>query len=127
MSNIIKVNEALTEWLMNVAKSVLPNVQIPPTSGIGGLMQMLNVDLRSYNIYDELGFLLKPTIKHYIEPMLGKFFAGMDDEQIKVMAMSYVEAFQEQARAKGYVNLFGIHLGADAFDGLHDILTDKLS
>ena len=126
MSNIIKVSEALTEWAMVVAKSVLPNVQIPPTSGIGGLMQMLNVDLRTYNIYDELGFLLKPTIKHYIEPMLGKFFAGMDDEQIKSMVMSYVEAFQEQAREKGYVNLFGIQLGANAFDGLHDILTDKM-
>ena len=126
MSNIIKVSEALTEWAMVVAKSVLPNVQIPPTSGIGGLMQMLNVDLRTYNISDELGFLLKPTIKHYIEPMLGKFFAGMDDEQIKSMVMSYVEAFQEQAREKGYVNLFGIQLGANAFDGLHDILTDKM-
>ena len=126
MGNLLKVNEALTEWLMNVAKSVLPNVQIPPTSGIGGLMQMLNVDIRSYNIYDELGFLLKPTIKHYIEPMLGKFFNGMDDEQIKTMAMSYVEAFQEQARAKGHVNLFGIHLGADAFEGLRDILNEKL-
>lgn len=87
---------------------------------------MLNVDLRTYNIYDELGFLLKPTIKHYIEPMLGKFFNGMDDEQIKELAMSYVEAFSEQARAKGHVNLFGIHLGADAFEGLRDILNEKL-
>lgn len=126
MSNIVKVNEALTEWVMNVAKSVLPKVQIPPTSSIGGLMQMLNIDPRTYSIYDELGFLLKPTIKHYVEPMVGKFFNGMDDEQIKTMAMSYVEAFQEQARAKGHVNLFGIHLGADAFDGLRDILNEKL-
>ena len=126
MSNIIKVNEALTEWLMNVAKSVLPNVHIPPTSGIGSIMQMLNVDLRAYSIYDELGFLLKPTIKHYVEPMLGRFFAGMDDEQIKTMVMSYVEAFQEQARNKGYVNLFGIQLGTNAFEGLRDIINEKL-
>ena len=126
MSNIIKVNDALTDWVMNVAKCVLPKVQIPPTSSIGGFMQMLNIDPRTYSIYDELGFLLKPTIKHYIEPMVGKFFNGMDDEQVKTMAMSYVEAFQEQAREKGHVNLFGIHLGADAFDGLRDILNEKL-
>lgn len=126
MSNIIKVSEALTEWLMVVAKSVLPNVQIPPTSGIGGLMQMLNVDLRTYNIYDELGFLLKPTIKHYIEPMLNKFFAGMSDEEVRSMVMSYVEAFQAQAHERGYVNLFGIQLGANAFEGLHDIINEKL-
>ena len=126
MSNIIKVNEALAEWMVKVARSVLPNVQIPPTSGIGGLMQMLNIDLRTYNIYDELGFLLKPTIKHFLEPMLSKFFDGKSDEEVKVLAMAYVEAFRDQAREKGYVNLFGIHLGADAFDGLHDILINKL-
>lgn len=126
MASIDKLSEALTEWVMNVAKSVLPQVQIPPASGLGGFMQMLNIDTRTYSIYDELGFLLKPTIKHYIEPMVGKFFSGMDDEQIKMMAMSYVEAFQEQARAKGHVNLFGIHLGADAFEGLRDILNEKL-
>ena len=126
MSNIIKVNEALTEWVMKVAKSVLPQMQIPPTSGLGGLMRMLNIDPRTYSIYDELGFLLKPTIKHYVEPMVGKFFNGMSDEQVKELAMSYVEAFSEQAREKGRINLFGIHLGADAFDGLRDILNEKL-
>lgn len=127
MSNIEKVNEALTEWTMNVAKSVLPNVQIPPTSGIGGFMRMLNIDLRTYNIYDELGFLLRPTIKQYMEPMLSKFFAGKSDEEVKDMVMSYAEAFREQARQRGYVNLFGVHLGEDAFEGLCNILTEKLS
>lgn len=126
MDNLLKVSEALAEWLMKVAKSVLPNVQIPPQSGIGGFMQMLNIDIRTYNIYDELGFLLKPTIKHYLNPMLSKFFAGMNDDEVKELAMSYVEAFRDQAREKGHVNLFGIHLGADAFDGLHDILLNKL-
>ena len=127
MSNIIRVNEALTEWAMNVAKSVLPNVQIPPTSGIGGFMQMLNIDIRSYSIYDELGFLLKPTIKNYLQPMLNKFFEGKSDEEVKVFAMSYAEAFKEQAKNKGYVNVFGVQLGESAFDGLLDILNEKLS
>ena len=127
MNNLLKVNEALSEWLMNVAKSVLPNVQISPTSGIGGFMQMLNIDIRSYNIYDELGFLLKPTIKNYLQPMLNKFFEGKSDEDIKTFAMSYAEAFKEQAKNKGYVNVFGVQLGESAFDGLIDILNQKLS
>ena len=127
MGNTLKVSEALTEWLMNVAKSILPQVQIPPTSSIGALMQMIGVDLRTYCIYDELGFLLKPTIKHYVEPMLNKFFEGKSDEEVKEFAMAYAEAFREQARDKGYVNLFGIQLGESTFDGLLDILNQKLS
>lgn len=126
MSNIIKVNEALTEWIMNVAKSVLPNVQIPPMSGIGGLMNMIGVDPRTYNIYDELGFIVKPMIRHYVEPMLNKFFDGKSDEEIKEMAMMFAESFREQAQNKGYVNLFGIQLGTSAFDGLIDILNQKM-
>lgn len=123
---ITKVNEALSEWVMNVAKSVLPNVQIPPTSGIGGFMRMLNIDLRTYSIYDELGFLLKPTIKHYVQPMLSKFFEGKSEEEIKEFTMAVAESFREEARAKGYVNVFGIQLGESAFDGLCEILTKHL-
>lgn len=126
MGNLLMVNEALTEWLMVVAKSVLPRVQIPPTSSIGGIMQMLGVDLRTYNLYDELGFLMKPTIKHYLEPMVNKFFEGKSDAEIKELAMSYIEAFRDQARERGHVNLFGVHLGEDAFNGLHDIMMNKL-
>ena len=88
---------------------------------------MIGVDLRTYSIYDELGFLLKPTIKHYVEPMLNKFFEGKSDEEVKEFAMAYAEAFREQARDKGYVNLFGIQLGESTFDGLLDILNQKLS
>lgn len=123
---ITKVNEAITEWVMNVAKSVLPNVQIPPTSGIGGFMQMLNIDLRTYNIYDELGFLIEPTIQRLAKPMLTKYLSSFSDDEIKELAMMYADAFKKQAHERGYINLFGIELGANAFDGLHDILTKHL-
>lgn len=126
MSNIIKVTEALTEWGMNVAKSVLPNVQIPPMSGIGSLMNMIGVDPRTYNIYDELGFIVKPMIRHYVEPMLNKFFDGKSDEEIKEMAMMFANSFAEQASERNYVNLFGIQIGRGAFEDLKDILTEKL-
>jgi hypothetical protein len=39
--------------------------------------------------------------------------------------MSYADAMLKQAQEKGYVNVFGIQLGANAFEGLKDILEDK--
>jgi hypothetical protein len=127
MSSIDKLSEALTEWGMNVAKSVLPNVKIPPQSGIGGFMQMLGVDVSTYNIYNELGFLLKPTMRRFIQPTLTKYLGGMTDAEVEEMAMEYAEAMREKANEKGYVNLFGIQVGANAFDGLKDILTNKFN
>lgn len=126
MASIDKLSEALTEWGMNVAKSVLPNVKIPPQSGIGSFMQMLGVDIRSYNIYDELGFLLKPTMRRVIQPTLAKYLGGMTDAEVEEMAMEYVEAMREKASERGYVNIFGIQVGANAFDGLKDILINKI-
>lgn len=127
MASIDKLSEALTEWGMNVAKSVLPNIKIPPTSGIGSFMAMLGVDTRTYNIYDELGFLLKPTMRRFIQPTLAKYLGGMTDAEVKEMAMEYVEAMREKATEKGYVNLFGIQVGGNAFDGLKEILTTKFN
>ena len=127
MASIDKLSEALTEWGMNVAKSVLPNVKIPPQSGIGSFMQMLGVDIRTYNIYNELGFLLKPTMRRFIQPTLTKYLGGMTDAEVEEVAMEYVETMREKANERGYINLFGIQVGANAFDGLKDILTAKFS
>lgn len=127
MASIDKLAEALTEWSMNVAKSVLPNVKIPQQSGIGSFMQMLGVDVSSYNIYNELGFLLKPTMRRFIQPTLTKYLGGMTDAEVEEMAMEYAEALRTQAMEKGYVNIFGIQVGANAFDGLKDILTAKFN
>lgn len=127
MASIDKLSEALTEWGMNVAKSVLPNVKIPPQSGIGSFMQMLGVDIRTYSIYDELGFLLKPTMRRVIQPTLSKYLSGMTDAEVEEMAMEYVEALREKANDRGYVNIFGVQVGANAFDGLKDILTNKFN
>lgn len=127
MSSIDKLSEALAEWGMNVAKSVLPNVKIPPQSGIGGFMAMLGVDASTYNIYNELGFLLKPTMRRFIQPTLTKYLCGMTDAEVKEVAMEYVEAMREKANERGYVNLFGVQVGTNAFDGLKDILTDKFN
>lgn len=127
MASIDKLGEALAEWGVNVAKSVLPNVKIPPQSGIGSFMQMLGVDVSTYNIYNELGFLLKPTMRRFIQPTLTKYLGGMTDAEVEEMALEYAEALRTQAMEKGYVNIFGIQVGANAFDGLKDILTTKFN
>ena len=124
MSSIDKLSEALSEWGMNVAKSVLPNVKVPPQSGIGGFMQMLGVDVSTYNIYNELGFLLKPTMRRFIQPTLNKYLGGMTDAEVEEMAMEYVETMRQEAMNKGYINLFGIQVGVNAFEGLCSILHD---
>lgn len=127
MGSLEKLTDGLAVWGMNIAKSVLPNVKIPPTSGIGSFMQMLGVDIRTYSIYDELGFLLQPTMRRLISPTLSKFLGGMSDVEVEEMAMEYVEAMRTKAAEKGYVNIFGVQVGANAFDGLKDILTEKFN
>lgn len=127
MGSLDKLADGLAVWGMNIAKSVLPNVKIPPTSGIGSFMQMLGVDIRTYSIYDELGFLLQPTMRRLISPTLSKFLGGMSDVEVEEMAMEYVEAMRTKAAEKGYVNIFGVQVGANAFDGLKDILTEKFN
>lgn len=127
MASIDKLGEALTEWGMNVAKSVLPNVKIPPQSGIGSFMAMLGVDTSTYNIYNELGFLLKPTMRRFIQPTLSRYLGGMTDAEVEEMAMEYADALRTQAMERGYVNIFGIQVGANAFDGLKDILTNRFN
>lgn len=127
MSSIDKLSEALSEWGMNVAKSVLPNVKIPPQSGIGGFMAMLGIDPMTYNIYNELGFLMPTAMRRIMMPMLHKYLGGMSDGEVEEIAMEMVEAFRKQANERGYVNLFGVQVGANAFDGLKEILTAKFN
>jgi hypothetical protein len=120
MSNIEKLSEILTEWLSNVASSVLPKVSIAPTSSIGRVMNgFFGIDLGSYNVWNELGFLAKPAINSFVQPMLIKYLSFMPEDKIKSTALEMVGAMVKQAEMKGYVNLFGIQIGKNAFDDLH--------
>lgn len=120
MSNIEKLSEILTEWLSNVASSVLPKISISPTSSIGRVMNgFFGVDLASYSVWNELGFLAKPAINSFVQPMLVKYLSFMPEEKIKSTALEMVGAMVKQAEMKGYVNLFGIQIGKNAFDDLH--------
>ena len=128
MTNIDKVSAALSEWLFNVAASVLPKVKIPTESPIGKFMYgILGVNPANYNIWKELGFLAEPTIQVMVTPMVTKLLGAVPDDQVKEIAEKYVDALLAQAQEKGSVNLFGIELGANAFEGLKDILASKFS
>lgn len=126
MSSIDKVSSALGQWGFNVAKSVLPKVGIPQESAIGKFMYgILGVNPASYNIWNELGFLAEPMIQTVVTPMVNKFMAGIPEDQVKEIAVKFADAFVQQAKEKGSVNLFGLEMGEDAFADLRAILLNK--
>ena len=126
MNSIDKVSLALSEWGFNVAKSVLPKINIPAESAVGKFMYgILGVNPASYNVWNELGFLAEPVIQTMVTPLVGRYMQGIPDEQIKDIAIKFADAFIEQAREKGSVNLFGLQMGEDAFVDLKAILTSK--
>ena len=116
----------MSEWIFNVAASILPKVKIPNESPIGKFMYgILGVDPSSYSIWKELGFLAEPTIQVMLSPVLTKFLGAVPDDQIKEIAEKYVDAFLSRAQEKGGVNVFGVQLGPKAFEGLKEILASK--
>jgi hypothetical protein len=128
MTSVDKVSVALSEWVFNVAKSVLPKVGIPTESAVGKFMYgILGVNPASYNVWNELGFLAEPMIQTMVTPMVGKYLQGIPDEQVQDVVMKFADAFVKQAREKGSVNLFGLEMGENAFTDLKAILTSKFN
>ena len=126
MTSIDKVSVAVSEWGFNVAKSVLPKINIPTESAIGKFMYgILGVNPASYNVWNELGFLAEPMIQSLVSPMVGRLMKGIPEEQVKDIAMKFADAFVKQARDKGSVNLFGLEMGENAFVDLRAILASK--
>lgn len=126
MTSIGKVSVAVSEWGFNVAKSVLPKINIPTESAIGKFMYgILGVNPASYNVWNELGFLAEPMIQSLVSPMVGRLMSGIPEEQVKDIAMKFADAFVKQAREKGSVNLFGLEMGENAFADLRAILASK--
>jgi hypothetical protein len=127
MGNIEGVSLAVSSWAFNIAKSILPKVNIPNESAIGKFMYgILGINPASYNLWSELGFLAQPTIQAFISPMLNNVLKGMTDEQIKDIAMQYADAMIAEVERKGSINLFGLELHRDAIEDLKRLLTEKL-
>ena len=128
MNNADTLIGAVTEWLGKVASSILPKVSIPPQSAIGKMMSgFLGINPSTYNVWNELGFLLNPTIRSFVEQQMRKYLANIPDASIKDMAMTYADALVKQAQEKGAVNIFGVEFGANAFEGLRGILKEKFN
>jgi hypothetical protein len=128
MTSIDKVSVALSEWGFNVAKSVLPKINIPTESAIGKFMYgILGVNPSSYNVWNELGFLAEPLIQTMVSPMVNRYLQGIPDEQVQDIAMKFADAFVKQAQEKGTVNLFGLEMGENAFSDLKAILASKFN
>lgn len=128
MNNADRLIAAISEWLMKVAASVLPKVNISPTSTIGKAMSgLFGINPAQYNLWAELGFLLTPTIKGVIEPTMRRYLTTIPDDAIPTLATQYVDSFITQAKEKGYVNVFGVQLGASAFEGLKNIIQGQFN
>lgn len=126
MAKIDKISQVLSEWAFGVAKSVLPQVQIPIGGTLGGIMQILGVNPASYNIWNELGFLAEPLIETMVSPALRRMLAEIPEEQVEELALKYVDAFIQQTRSKGSVNLFGIQLEENDLKGLRSLIVERL-
>jgi hypothetical protein len=119
MNNIDKLSNIIAEWLSNIMASVLPKVSISPTSGIGKVMNgLLGIDLSTYNVWNELGFIATPVINAFSKPMLQQYLSLIPEEQIKDVALNMVNAMVEQANMKGHINIFGVEVGRNAFEDL---------
>lgn len=126
MAKIDIISQALSEWAFKVAKSILPQVQIPVGGKLGGLMQILGVNPATYNIWNELGFLAEPVIQTMVTPAIQRLMQGIPEEQVEELALKYVDAFIEQAKKKGSVNLFGVELERDDLNELRSLLETRL-
>ena len=116
----------ISEWLENVIASALPKVQITSSSGIGKAMTgLFGIDLSNYNVWKELGFLVRPMLQNFVAPSVEKYLSLIPEEQREKAVMSLVDAMIDKADKDGYVNVFGIQLGKNAFQGLKDILQNK--
>lgn len=126
MTNIDKVSAALGEWGFNIAKAVLPQINIPVGGKLGGLMQIIGADPATYSIWNELGFLAEPLIQMVVTPAVHKMLEGIPDEQVPELADKFIDSFITRAEENGSVNLFGLELGKPSFERLKEIMNSKL-
>ena len=125
MTNVDKVSMALGEWGYNIVKVVLPQLKIPASGKLGGLMQLIGVNPATYNVWNELGFLAEPLIQTVVTPAVHRMLEGIPDEQVPELAKKFVDSFIARAEEKGAVNLFGLSLGKPSFERLKEIITSK--
>lgn len=127
MNNKMKLVEALSEWGFNIAKSILPNVKVPPTSTVGKMMTIIGINPANYSIYNELGFLVEPSIRAFLAPMIERYAGQLPDEQIPDIAKMYADALRKRASESGHVDVFGIQIGEASFERLQELFNAKFN
>lgn len=120
-----ELTTALSQWMFNVASSFLPQVRMNPSSGIGRIMTIIGIDVSRYNPWNELGFLAEPVVETVLTPIVSKYLSGFSEKQLTDAVEKILDSCISQAKEKGYVNIFGIQLGSDAFEGLKDLLKNE--
>lgn len=87
---------------------------------------VFGLDLSTYNLLNELDFIIEPTLDYIIKPQLAKLSKFIPDEQIPKVVNSYLDAVISKATAKGSVNLFGFEFEATAFQNLKREIDNSL-
>lgn len=127
MINAELVAVAVGKWLTPIVKTIGGGIKIPITSGIGKFMgSVFGLDLSTYNLLNELDFIIEPTLDYIIKPQLAKLSKFIPDEQIPKVVNSYLDAAISKATAKGSVNLFGFEFEATAFQNLKREIDNSL-
>lgn len=118
---------AVRRWLTPIVKTIGGGIKIPVISGIGKFMgSVFGLDLSTYNLLNELDFIIEPTLDYIIKPQLAKLSKFIPDEQIPKVVNSYLDAAISKATAKGSVNLFGFEFEATAFQNLKREIDNSL-
>lgn len=127
VANAELVAVAVGKWLTPIVKTIGGGIKIPVTSGIGKFMgSVFGLDLSTYNLLNELDFIIEPTLDYIIKPQLAKLSKFIPDEQIPKVVNSYLDAAISKATAKGSVNLFGFEFEATAFQNLKREIDNSL-
>lgn len=125
MNNIDKVSTAVSQWMTEIASTLLPSARIPADTKIGKVMSALfNIDLSTYNPWKELNFLMTPTFKNFVEPMVYNLLKSLPEDKIIDVANAYIDSFISETNKKGEVNVFGITLEKADFERLRNILSE---
>lgn len=127
MNNSDKIITAIFDWLQPVITAQLPNTLQGFSDKVSGFMgKYLGIDLGNYNVFNELGFLLRPGLDSMLRPKLQEMLSKVPDEQLPDMVTGMLDACIAQAEEKGMVNIFGVEINAKGFRNLKSAIMNNL-
>lgn len=123
MTNTELAATAIRNWLSLIVKTIGGGVKLPLESNMARfLASAFGIDLSTYNVLNELDFIIDPTLDYIVKPQIAKLSKFIPDESIPKVLTSYVDSAIAKAKAKGSVNVFGFEFEAVAFQNLKNEL-----